>query len=98
MWIDFWGTLVAGASALLPYFASDVLRVGPTVYGVLVAGQGLGAMVASAVLAARPAFRGPGRWVIVMIALFGLATVGVGLSPHWTVAFRVPDGGGLRPT
>ena len=87
MWIDFWGTLVAGASALLPYFASDVLRVGPTVYGVLVASQGLGAMIASAVLAARPAFRGPGRWVIGMIALFGLATVGVGLSPHWTVAF-----------
>ena len=87
MWIDFWGTLVAGASALLPYFASDVLRVGPTVYGVLVAGQGLGAMIASAVLAARPAFRGPGKWVIGMIGLFGLATVGVGLSPHWTVAF-----------
>ena len=87
MWIDFWGTLVAGASALLPFFASDVLRVGPTVYGVLVAGQGLGAMLASAALAARPRFDAPGRWVVGMIALFGLATVGVGLSPHWSVAF-----------
>ncbi len=86
MWIDFWGTLVAGASALLPTFARAVLHVGPTQYGFLVASQGLGAMAASSYLAWRPAYAQPGRIVIGMIALFGLATVGVGLAPNLWVA------------
>lgn len=86
MWIDFWGTFVAGASALLPFLARAVLKVGPTEYGILVASQGLGAMIASSVLAIRPAFAQPGKWVIGMIGLFGLATVGVGLSPNVYVA------------
>ena len=86
MWIDFWGTFVAGASALLPAFARVSLKVGPGEYGLLVASQGLGAMLASATLAWLPAFRSPGRWVIGMIALFGLSTVGVGLAPNLLVA------------
>lgn len=86
MWIDFWGTFVAGASALLPTFARAVLHVGPTQYGFLVASQGLGAMAASSFLAYRPAFDRPGRVVILMIALFGLCTAGVGLSPNLYVA------------
>lgn len=86
MWIDFWGTLVAGASALLPTFARAVLHVGPTQYGFLVASQGLGAMAASSYLAWRPAFPHPGKVVIAMIAAFGLATAGVGVSPSLWVA------------
>ena len=86
MWIDFWGTLVAGASALLPTFARAVLHVGPTEYGFLVASQGVGAALASGWLASRAAFVSPGRIVIAMIAAFGLATVGVGLSPNLYVA------------
>ncbi len=86
MWIDFWGTLVAGASALLPTFARAVLHVGPTGYGFLVASQGLGAMVASSYLAWRTPFAHPGRIVIGMIALFGVCTAGVGLAPNLGVA------------
>lgn len=86
MWIDFWGTFVAGASALLPLFARAVLKVGPAEYGFLVASQGLGAMAASAALAIRPAALKPGKWVIGMIGLFGVATAGVGLSPNMAVA------------
>lgn len=86
MWIDFWGTLVAGASALLPTFARAVLHVGPTEYGFLVASQGLGAMIASSYLAWRVPYARPGRIVIGMIALFGLGTVGVGLAPNLEIA------------
>lgn len=86
MWIDFWGTFVAGASALLPTFARATLHAGPREYGLLVASQGLGAMVASSALAWRPAYDRPGQVVIVMIALFGLCTAGVGLSPNLYVA------------
>lgn len=86
MWIDFWGTFVAGASALLPYLARAELHVGPKLYGFLVASQGLGAMAASSWLAWRAVPKKPGSVVIGMIALFGLATVGVGLSPNFWVA------------
>ncbi len=86
MWIDFWGTLVAGASALLPTFARAELHVGPTAYGILVASQGLGAMAASSYLAWRPAYSHPGKIVIGMIAAFGLATAGIGISPNLYVA------------
>ncbi len=86
MWIDFWGTFVAGASALLPTFARAGLGVGAREYGFLVASQGLGAMAASSFLAWRPAYEKPGRVVILMIALFGLATAGIGFSPNLYVA------------
>lgn len=86
MWIDFWGTLVAGASALLPTFARAVLHVDPRGYGFLVSSQGFGAMLASGYLAWRAPYARPGRVVIAMIALFGLCTVGVGLASNLIVA------------
>ena len=86
MWIDFWGTFVAGASALLPTFARAVLHVDARGLGFLVASQGFGAMAASSALAWRPAYARPGKVVILMIALFGLCTAGVGLSPNLYVA------------
>lgn len=86
MWIDFWGTFVAGASALLPTFARAQLHVGADKYGLLVASQGFGAMAASSFLAWKPAYEKPGRIVILMIALFGLSTAGVGLSPNYWIA------------
>lgn len=86
MWIDFWGTFVAGASALLPAYNRAVLHLDERYYGFLIASQGLGAMAASSYLAWKPAYPHPGRIVILMIALFGLATVGVGLSPNFWLA------------
>ncbi|RYG25453.1 MFS transporter [bacterium] len=88
MWIDFWGTFVAGASALLPAYNRAVLHLDERYYGFLISSQGLGAMIASSFLAWRPAYENPGRIVIAMIALFGISTAGVGLSPNfWVAAF-----------
>jgi MFS family permease len=46
-------TLVFPYQQMLPVFARDVLHVGPAPLGLLVGAQGLGALVASAVIAAR---------------------------------------------
>jgi MFS family permease len=46
-------TLVFPYQQMLPVFARDVLHVGPAPLGLLVAAQGLGALAASAVIAAR---------------------------------------------
>lgn len=86
MWIDFWGTFVAGASALLPFMNREILHGTPFQYGILVASQGLGAMAASSFLAWKPAPTAPGKRVIKMIALFGVSTIGFGLSPNVWVA------------
>jgi MFS family permease len=78
--LDMFAVLFAGVTALLPAIASDVLHVGPIGYGVLRASQSAGA-VAMAVIGQRlPAWRRPGRVLLIVVALFGLATIGFGLS------------------
>lgn len=78
--LDMFAVLFAGVTALLPAVASDILHVGPIGFGVLRASQSAGA-VTMAVLGQRlPAWRRPGRVLLIVVALFGLATVGFGLS------------------
>jgi hypothetical protein len=67
-------------TALLPVFARDILHVGPFGYGVLRSAQSIGA-VFMAVLGGRlPGWKRPGRVLLIVVALFGLATMGFGLS------------------
>jgi MFS family permease len=78
--LDMFAVLFAGVTALLPAIASDLLHVGPFGYGLLRASQSVGA-VAMAILGGRlRAWRRPGRVLLIVVALFGLATIGVGVS------------------
>lgn len=87
MWIDFWGTFLAGAQALLPAFVRSELKLGAQWYGGLASAGGVGALLASGALAFLPTIRKQGAWVIAMIALFGACTILFGLSPNfWTAA------------
>lgn len=86
MWIDFWATLLSGAEALIPAFAGSILKLGPQGYGILAASGGVGALIAAGILALTGTVRRQGRWVVGMIGLFGLATVGFGLAPNLWVA------------
>lgn len=80
MVLDMFAVLFAGVTALLPAIASDLLQVGPVGYGLLRASQSAGA-VAMAVIGGRlPPWRRPGRVLLIVVALFGVATIGVGLS------------------
>jgi len=83
MLLDFFATFFSSATALLPIFAQDVLRVGARGYGWLFAAPAVGALVTSAVmvpLTDRIERRGPTLlWAVVG---YGLATVLFGLS-HW---------------
>ncbi|HWU86754.1 MAG TPA: MFS transporter, partial [Kofleriaceae bacterium] len=82
MALDMFAVLFAGVTALLPAIASDILHVGPFGYGILRASQSAGA-VTMAVLGGRlPPWRRPGRVLLIVVALFGVATMGIGLS-HW---------------
>lgn len=80
MALDMFAVLFAGVTALLPAIANDLLHVDSLGYGLLRASQASGA-VAMAVIGARfPAWQRPGRVLLIVVALFGAATIGVGVS------------------
>ncbi|MTH34085.1 MFS transporter [Paracoccus limosus] len=78
--LDLFAVLLGGATALLPIFASDILRAGPLGMGLLRAAPAVGALLMSFVLARRPITQGAGRKMFMAVAVFGLATVVFALS------------------
>lgn len=85
MWIDFWATLFSTADALLPAL-SKMLDLDAKGFGMLSASAAVGAFLAAGVLAYRPTIRHQGRWVVAMVAVYGIATVGLAFSPTFAVA------------
>ncbi|HEX8722814.1 MAG TPA: MFS transporter [Pyrinomonadaceae bacterium] len=84
MTLDFVATFFASATALLPIFARDVLKVGERGYGLLAAASATGAVLTGLLLARRAGWRRPGLAVLVSVAVYGAATVGFGLSrTYW---------------
>ena len=88
MLLDFFATFFSSATALLPIFAQDILKVGAQGYGWLYAAPSVGAVVASLIMvqvADRIDRRG---WVVLwMVAGYGLATVVFGLSRSFWLTF-----------
>lgn len=77
--LDLFSVLFGGAPALLPIFASEILRVGPQGLGVLRAAPAAGAVVMSLVLAHRP-LRNSGRTLFISVGIFGLCWILFALS------------------
>ena len=86
MTLDLFSVLFGGATALLPVFAEEILRVGPQGLGVLRAAPAAGAVVVSLALAHRPPFRRAGRALITVVALFGVCMIGFGLSRSYPLS------------
>jgi predicted MFS family arabinose efflux permease len=79
--------LFGGAVALLPAIAEDRLHVGSIGYGWLRAAPGIGAVIVTALLAVRPVRRRVGATLLVAVTVFGVATVVLGLTHRYVVAF-----------
>lgn len=84
--LDLFAVLFGGATALLPAYASDVLHVGPTGLGLLRTAPGLGAAVTALALAFWPITRRVGYWMFGGVAVFGAATVALGVVPNFEIA------------
>ena len=84
--LDLFAVLFGGATALLPAYASDVLRVGPDGLGVLRAAPGVGAALIAIAFAWRPFTRRVGPLMFAGVALFGVATVVFGISESFVVS------------
>ena len=78
--LDLAVVLLAGATALLPVFARDILHAGPAALGALRSAGAIGAGLVSIYLAIKPIERNVGRWMFGAVFVFGLATLGFGLS------------------
>jgi MFS family permease len=88
MLLDFFATFFSSATALLPIFAQDVLRVGARGYGWLYAAPAVGAVVTSAVmvpLTERIERRGP--TLLWAVGGYGLATAIFGMSRSFWLTF-----------
>jgi MFS family permease len=78
--LDLFAVLLGGATALLPVYAKDILRVGPSGLGLLQAALPAGSLLCALVLAHRTPLQKAGRAMLWAVAGFGLATIGFGFS------------------
>jgi len=88
MLLDFFATFFSAATALLPIFAQDILRVGAQGYGWLYAAPAAGALTMSAAMVPlTERIDRRGMTLLWAVAVFGLATVGFGLSRSFWLTF-----------
>jgi len=80
--LDMFAVLLGGATALLPVYTKEILKVGADGLGLLQAALPMGAIVCSFIVAHRPPMQKAGRSLLLAVTVFGLATIGFGLS-HW---------------
>ena len=78
--LDLFAVLFGGADMLLPIYAKDILRVGPHGLGLLRAALPAGSLVCALILAHQPLLARAGRALVCAVVVFGLATIGFGLS------------------
>jgi MFS family permease len=84
--LDLFAVLLGGATALLPIYANEILKIGPTGLGMLRAAPPVGAAIMAIVLAHRPPLKNAGKTMFFAIILFGLSTIIFGLSKSFILS------------
>lgn len=84
--LDLFAVLFGGAVALLPAIATDRLGVDAVGLGWLRAAGGIGAGLVTLALAIRPVRRHIGKRLLAVVAVFGLATLVLGVTRSFVVA------------
>lgn len=74
-------------TVLMPVFARDILHGGPHVYGFLMTGTGIGALVGALLLASRKSVLGLGDWIVRAGVMFGLGLIAFALSSTLWLSF-----------
>jgi len=85
--LDLFAVLLGGATALLPALIAERLGGAEIGLGTLRAADGIGAASMSLLLAWRPIRRRIGTILLASVGIFGLATIALGLTTSFTVAF-----------
>jgi MFS family permease len=86
MTLDMFAVLFGGARALLPVYAVDILHANALGYGLLSASIEAGTLLMAILLLVLPTPTHTGRILLATVAVFGLATIGFGLSTSLVVS------------
>jgi MFS family permease len=86
MALDMFAVLLGGATALLPVYAADVLKIGPRGLGWMAAAPAVGALVMSLALVHRRPMAKAGQALLWAVAGFGGATIVFGLSTSFALS------------
>ncbi|RYD56082.1 MAG: MFS transporter [Sphingobacteriales bacterium] len=93
--LDMFAVLFGGAVALLPVYATDILKVGEVGYGWLRAAPGIGALITLMILSMVPIKTNAGLKLLASIALFGVTTIVFGISTNFALSFAMLLLGGM---
>jgi MFS family permease len=78
--LDFFAVFLAGATALFPVYARDILQVGEIGLSMLAAAPATGAALTALFFSFRPLESNVGPKMLLAVAIFGVATIVFGLS------------------
>ncbi|MEH3046867.1 MFS transporter [Sphingomonas adhaesiva] len=87
--LDLFAVLLAGATALLPIFARDILHVGASGLGFLAAGMGIGAASTAIWFSFRPMKTNVGVKMLIAVVIFGLGILTFGVATQVTDALGI---------
>lgn len=87
--LDLFAVLLAGATALLPVFARDILFVGPEGLGLMRAAPALGAASVALWLSFRPLEREVGIKMLWAVAAFGAFTIAFAFSRNFLLSLAI---------
>jgi len=89
MALDMFGVLLGGATAMMPIYAKDILRVGPRGLGWLMTAPSIGAFTMAILQAHRGPLRKAGRTLLFAVAGFGAVTIIFGISKNFWLSMSM---------
>ncbi len=87
LFLDMFAVLFGGAVAMIPVYATDILKVGSEGFGLLNAASDIGSMCIITLLAFIPLRKNQGKILLIAVAGFGLCIIGFGLSKLYWLSF-----------
>lgn len=85
--LDMFAVLFGGAVAMIPIYATDILKVGAEGFGFLNAASDIGSMCIILFLALVPLRKKQGKILLAAVAGFGFCIIGFGLSTWYLLSF-----------
>lgn len=84
--LDMFAVLFGGAVALLPVFATDILKVGSEGFGVLRAAPAIGGLITMLLATYIPLNHQAGKKLLVSVFFFGICIIVFGVSTHFWIS------------
>ncbi|TXH20186.1 MAG: MFS transporter [Chitinophagaceae bacterium] len=89
MSLDMFAVLFGGAVAMIPVYATDILKIGPTGFGWLNAAIDIGAIISVVSLTLAPLKRKQGVKMLIAVAFFGVCIIVFAISKSFILSFLV---------